>query len=447
MLERIWPLWDFFIDCVDAGAMLGLQHAMMQKPRIKDWRKYYALIFPLAVVLYFCNHVLVGMTGVLVYPIVELVLMIWVYEDKPFFKRLAAPFIVMVIQVLADLLFMTVSTLFFPEMEYGAMVFSGPSIILMSYMLLSRSMIVLTVYIIARICARIQQSEDVFPKEGLFLVIPFLSIIIGLVIVGQTVKHMVDSATYLTITVLLVFVNIFAYIMMRVAARATQSAMRERAANTIQTLQQEQYRQMLERGEETRRWKHDINNHISTGVELIRSGKSDEAADYLTKVLGSVKESTFIIQSGNTVLDAILSAKLNECHNNGIKVSIEASIPDVLVNDIDTCTIFGNLFDNAINACKLLPEAERKLQFTMKPGENFTAITLVNPVPQQSDEQTWKRERKGELHGVGLSQVQRVADKYNGLFEYGVKGDKWTAKVAIPTPKDVIWLRTYNVEL
>lgn len=45
MFERIWPLWDFFIDCVDAGAMLGLQHAMMQKPRIKDWRKYYALIF------------------------------------------------------------------------------------------------------------------------------------------------------------------------------------------------------------------------------------------------------------------------------------------------------------------------------------------------------------------------------------------------------------------
>lgn len=447
MLEKLWPLWDFFVDCVDAGAMLSLQHAMMQKPRIKDWRKYYALIFPLAAVLYFCNHALAGMAGVLLYPVVELVLMVWAYEDKPFFKRLAAPFIVMVIQVLADLAFMAATTILFPELDYSAMVFEGPSIILMSYMLLSRSMIVLIVYMIARMFARLQQSEDVLPKEGLFLVIPFLSIIIGLVMVGQTVKHMVDSATYLTITVLLVLVNIFAYFMMRVAAKATQTAMQERAANTIQTLQQEQYRQMLERGEETRRWKHDMNNHISTGVELIRSGKSDEAADYLTKVLGSVKESTFIIQSGNTVLDAILSAKINECHSSGIKVSIEASIPDRLVSDIDTCTIFGNLFDNAINACRLLPEGERKLQFTMKPSENFTVITLINPAPPQKDEQNWKRERKGELHGVGLSQVQRVAEKNGGLFEYGAKNGQWTSKVAIPTPDDVIWLRTYSVEL
>lgn len=447
MMEKIWPLWDLFIDCVDAGAVLALQRAMMQKPRIKDWRKYYALVFPLAAVLYFCNHVLSGMVGVVLFPIVELIVVIGAYEDKPVIKRFAAPVMVMVVQVLSDVGLMGAMAVFYPSMDFSALIYGTPTPLMLAYMITARSLVVLIVYLIIRAVKRARQDESVVPREGLFLIIPLLSIFTALYLAGQTLKSLISGTAYLTITILLVFVNIFAYIMMRVAAKATQTAMQERAANTIQTLQQEQYRQMLERGEETRRWKHDMNNHISTGVELIRSGKSDEAADYLTKVLGSVKESTFIIQSGNTVLDAILSAKINECHSSGIKVSIEASIPDRLVSDIDTCTIFGNLFDNAINACRLLPEGERKLQFTMKPSENFTVITLINPAPPQKDEQNWKRERKGELHGVGLSQVQRVAEKNGGLFEYGAKNGQWTSKVAIPTPDDVVWLRTYSVEL
>lgn len=447
MTDTFLFLFEYAFDCVDAGAMLVLQDAIMQQPRIKDRRMYYLLTIPLAALLYFCNNVLAGMTGVILYPIVEIVLMVYLFRDRPVIKRVAAPLVVMVIQIVATYIAIGLISILAQgeKLVLATTTDTSPATLFMT--ILSRTIVILAVYGIAHAFAKMQHRDAAVPQEGLFLVIPLLSIVMGLVIIDQTFQGFFSVATYLLITALLIAVNVFAFIAMRIAAKATQASMQERAVNTIQTLQQEQYRQILERSEETRRWKHDMNNHISTGVELIRSGKSSEAADYLTKVMDSVQESTFIIQSGNTVLDAILSAKLSECQNAGIKVSIDASIPNVLVSDIDACTIFGNLFDNAINACKLLPEAERKLQFTMKPGDNFTVITLINKAPAQQSEQDWKRTRKGELHGVGLSQVRRVAEKYNGLFTSGQENGVWTSKLALPTPQDVIWLRTYSTEI
>lgn len=65
------------------------------------------------------------------------------------------------------------------------------------------------------------------------------------------------------------------------------------------------------------------------------------------------------IKSGNAMADVILSSKMSLAQAHGIDVRVDAHIPIKLrISELDLCCVFGNRFDNAIEANDGLPEAD-----------------------------------------------------------------------------------------
>ena len=158
------------------------------------------------------------------------------------------------------------------------------------------------------------------------------------------------------------------------------------------------------RYEQTKAFRHDIANHLSVLNGLLNHGELDESKAYLNKMKTVSTSLSFPYQTGNPVVDILLSEKL------GLAKEITAEISLLLprpcgIEDFDLCVIFANALDNAINACRLTEgvksiriSGERQGDFYMLAFEN---TCLDEPLPPA---------------GIGLSNIKSVAEKYDGAM-------------------------------
>ncbi len=158
------------------------------------------------------------------------------------------------------------------------------------------------------------------------------------------------------------------------------------------------------RYEQTKAFRHDIANHLSVLNGLLNNGELDESKAYLNKLKTVSTPLSFPYQTGNPVVDILLSEKLGLAKE--ITTEIYLFLPRPCgIEDFDLCVIFANALDNAINACRLIEgvksiriSGERQGDFYMLAFEN---TCLDEPLPPP---------------GIGLSNIKSVAEKYYGAI-------------------------------
>ena len=173
------------------------------------------------------------------------------------------------------------------------------------------------------------------------------------------------------------------------------------------------------RYEQTKAFRHDIANHLSVLDGLLNSKKLDESKAYLQKLKMASTSLSFPYQTGNPVVDILLSEKL------GLAKEIMAEITLLLprpcgIDDFDLCVIFANALDNAINACqsakgtKLIRiYGERQGDFYMLAFENTCSDEPLPPA------------------GTGLSNIKAVAEKYHGATLTEKVGQRFSLNVLL----------------
>lgn len=173
------------------------------------------------------------------------------------------------------------------------------------------------------------------------------------------------------------------------------------------------------RYEQTKAFRHDIANHLSVLDGLLNSKKLDESKAYLQKLKMASTSLSFPYQTGNPVVDILLSEKL------GLAKEIMAEITLLLprpcgIDDFDLCVIFANALDNAINACqsakgtKLIRiYGERQSDFYMLAFENTCSDEPLPPA------------------GTGLSNIKSVAEKYHGATLTEKVGQRFSLNVLL----------------
>lgn len=173
------------------------------------------------------------------------------------------------------------------------------------------------------------------------------------------------------------------------------------------------------RYEQTKAFRHDIANHLSVLDGLLNSKKLDESKAYLQKLKMASTSLSFPYQTGNPVVDILLSEKL------GLAKEITAEVTLLLprpcgIDDFDLCVIFANALDNAINACqsakgtKLIRiHGERQGDFYMLAFENTCSDEPLPPA------------------GTGLSNIKSVAEKYHGATLTEKVGQRFSLNVLL----------------
>lgn len=201
--------------------------------------------------------------------------------------------------------------------------------------------------------------------------------------------------------------------------RATAQRARLQAQNNLLLrqveLQKEHYSALISQYESVRHMRHDISNHLHTIQILLDQGNPEEASAYAAQLREKMPTAK-LGQCQNPVLDAFLYDRISVLHEKGITVDCRISLPSQLsISDLDLISAFGNLLDNASEACQHLDHPEIILKALLKQG--YLLIETVNPIPPDIPKKKLRRIPQLE-RGVGFHILNGLAEKYDGGFTF-----------------------------
>ncbi len=217
----------------------------------------------------------------------------------------------------------------------------------------------------------------------------------------------------------LVILRLFAFAGLFLVLLAYQKLMTSiRNEQTIKLLEQQTQNQEIyvreakSRYEQTLSFRHDIKNHLLVLRQLLREDKPADAHDYLANLEQMSGSLSFPVNTGNTVVDALLGSKLAVAAGQGIEVDCSVAIPRTsTVKDIDWCIILSNALDNAITASEAVVPKSRYIGISGKQKGNFFLLNIDNHCAQDTEMPT---------DGVGISNIKAVAQKYDGKAEIDI---------------------------
>lgn len=179
---------------------------------------------------------------------------------------------------------------------------------------------------------------------------------------------------------------------------------------------------------EMKAFRHDIRNHLNTIDNMIKAGNIDLLERYLIDMgIRLSKSNERIIETGNPILDAILTEKINEAKEKEIIITDDIFISQqIKINNLDWSIIFGNLLDNAIEACMLIEEPEkRNIKIKLRYNNNMLACKIINTInPRISIDRELKTSKVDlEYHGFGIENVKKSIEKYEGHLDITINKD------------------------
>lgn len=180
------------------------------------------------------------------------------------------------------------------------------------------------------------------------------------------------------------------------------------------------YKQIESRDEQYRRLHHDMKHHWQVVQTLLSEGKSPEVLDYVSRIQDQLASPArrCIINTGNPFLDAVLTSKLEQASEADIQTDTEIMVIKNMNIDMADCSIiFGNILDNAIEACRLIRSPEqRRISVKLLYKKNMLVCGFCNSmnqeIPLRSGFPTTKA--SPEQHGLGLSNIREAVTKYGG---------------------------------
>ena len=165
---------------------------------------------------------------------------------------------------------------------------------------------------------------------------------------------------------------------------------------------------------------HDLKNHIIVLRSLAEKKEYDQLLSYTDAMAEKVSENLFPVHSGNTVLDALIADKYHTARRNEIFVEFLTVNYNANFDNGDLCTVIGNLFDNAIaENLKTSRTEERCIYISIWSNDDELTVEMKNPlfhVLKIKNGLPASDKPDLEHHGIGLKNVRRVCDVYDGTL-------------------------------
>ena len=188
--------------------------------------------------------------------------------------------------------------------------------------------------------------------------------------------------------------------------------------------------------QEMRGYKHDFHHHLQTLKGQLAAGEVERARDYIDELDEKLMHVDTLLKTGNVTLDVILSAKLAQARAAGIAVTLRASVPDALtLSDMELSIVVGNLLDNAIEACLLIPEG-RFLRVYIAMKGKMLYFSMLNAAGEKKTKLggLFATGKKG-MHGFGLRRAESILAAHGGWVKYNSEDGAFTTEFLVPAVK------------
>ncbi len=206
----------------------------------------------------------------------------------------------------------------------------------------------------------------------------------------------------------------------------------------MKQLQANYYETLLDKEEATRKYRHDMNNHLICLKRLIEVGDMDGTKEYIGQMNANMQEiKNKSYNTGITIFDVLMNYHIEQLESE-VDVKIKGCCnQSVALSDIDMCIVFSNLIQNAVEALNRSNREGDFFHVEIKEGKEFVGIKIVNsllPETVQLDEKgnlrTVKEDKQN--HGIGILNVKETVEKNGGKIEYQLEEEQIICEVILP---------------
>lgn len=186
--------------------------------------------------------------------------------------------------------------------------------------------------------------------------------------------------------------------------------------------------------EELREFKHDLKNYLLPLQEAMETMPQSEMVKVWEKINQKIEDVQTLIQTGNSYVDSMINTKITLARSE--KVDVKCTILSKMegIDDLEFCSVFGNLMDNAIEAERKVIEkkeiiifVEEKMGYLRLEIQNKIEKSVLN---ENSSLNTTKKDTSS--HGIGHKSIKRTMQKVGGALKYYETGDLFCAEAVFP---------------
>ena len=189
---------------------------------------------------------------------------------------------------------------------------------------------------------------------------------------------------------------------------------------------------------EIRRLRHDMKNYLSCLLGAVQTGEKKEAEMLIQEMLndGISNRTSEVSRSGNIVVDSLVNYKHDLAEKEGIMFEANVFIPVSLpFQSGHLAVILGNLLDNALEACRGVPEGQRYLKLDISYVKEMLQICIRNSyhaTHRKDSSGRYLTTKKDTLdHGIGLSSVEQAVSCYHGEMTAEGTGNEFRVSVVM----------------
>lgn len=185
--------------------------------------------------------------------------------------------------------------------------------------------------------------------------------------------------------------------------------------------QKKHQERVVEQARSLQRQRHDMRHQLAVLRRYNQEGEAEKLADYLDELDGNTSAGQTTVYCDNIAVNAVVSHYATRGAEAGITLEIGITVPACTpqISDSNLTVIFGNLLENAIEACLGLPEGGGRI--TLRSGYRYGVLTVVmdnsyNGFCKQEEGRFYSHKRPG--YGIGLHSIQTVAEEHQGFAQF-----------------------------
>ena len=200
---------------------------------------------------------------------------------------------------------------------------------------------------------------------------------------------------------------------LRQSTQLQMTLQRQQLVESSLEAQRKRNQALEQAAEEAAHVRRELSARLLEAAELLQSHRTEAARSCMDSTPALYPPPAR--SCAHPVADAILSEKLALCRRETLPVDCQVQIPaELQIPGAELCAVLGNLMDNAIEACRRLPEdVPGGIIVRGRVNGGFLTLRVQNPV---SGGET-AAPAGGTLldhHGWGLSIVRQIAERRGG---------------------------------
>lgn len=191
-----------------------------------------------------------------------------------------------------------------------------------------------------------------------------------------------------------------------------------------------------------RKQRHDLRHQLTVIRDLATHEKNEQLLAYLDTVVSNIPSSQ-IHYCNNVTINAIISHSASICQHHDIDLKVNIAIPPSSSETLDSdyCIIFGNLLENAAEACQNMKTGRRYITLSSRIRYHTLIITMENSFDGQYQEDNGKfHSRKRTEYGIGLTSIQTAARKYDGDAQFKIIENTFHSSIYLTITESEIML-------